>query len=476
MRDVLDAAGYDDRGILEVVGGDELGSLGARRVAPLLRRTSGGSPLETLARLFVLGVAAEGPAVRRAVAPMTPARWVDLGLLEVDGEGYRAAVSLRAYQGLVVASDFVRRDPARGLAPDHVMGISQSSLSLAALTVRHRVDAALDLGAGGGLQALLAAAHTERVVAVDASPRAVGLAGANVALNRVDNIECREGDMFEPVAADRFELIVSNPPFIISPDPTHRFLTTPLPGDSLCERLARAAPAHLADGGWCQFLCNWIVPDDLAWEDRLAGWFEDAVCDVWVMRRATTPADEYACEWIETATDDVAEFERHFDDWMRYYTDLGVQGVGFGLISMRRRQGGNWFRTDDAPDLIGVNAGDDVVRLFGLTDFLATHDDDDLLASRFRLPSEVHLVQESTRGQDGWQVESSLLRRDGGLAYAGTIDPAGAAVLARCDGTRPLAELLDELADEVGVDRADSVGGWLATVRRLVEAGLIEPS
>jgi hypothetical protein len=282
--------------------------------------------------------------------------------------------------------------------------------------------------------------------------------------------------MFEPAADEPFDLIVSNPPFIISPDSTHQFLSTPLPGDALCESLARAAPAHLSDGGWCQFLCNWIVAGGQAWEERLAGWFDGAGCDVWVMRRSTSAVDEYACEWIETATDEPSEFSARFGEWMSYFTDLGVEAVGFGLVTMRRRHGDNWFRTDDAPDVIGIAAGDDVVRLFALTDVLATHDDDDLLAVRLRLPAEVHLVQESTRARDRWEVESSLLRRDGGLAYAGTIDPIGSALLARCDGARPLGVLLDDLATEVGVDRAEAIAGWLATVRRLVEAGLLQPA
>jgi SAM-dependent methyltransferase len=476
VRDVLDAVAYNDAGILGILGGNELGSLGERRTAPLLRRTAGGSPLETLVRLFIVGVEEGRNEVARAVAPMDPARWVALGLLEARGEGYSAAVSLRAYQGLVVASDFARRDPGRALAADHVMGISQSSLSLAALTVREHVQTALDVGTGGGFQALLAARHSGRVVAADANPRAIRLARMNVALNRLDNVECRAGDLIEPAAGEQFGLIVSNPPFIVSPDATHQFLSTPLPGDTLCERLARAAPAHLTDGGWCQFLCNWIVPEEQSSEERLAGWFDGSGCDVWVMHRSTLPADEYACEWIETGSDDPAEFAQRFEEWMDDYAELGVAGVGFGLVTMRRRAGDNWFRTDDAPDVIGVEAGGDVARLFALTDFLDTHDDAGLLASRLRLPAETHLVQESSPGADDWQVTSSLLRRDGGLAYAGTIDPAGAALLSRCDGSRPLAALLDSLADEIGVERAEAVPGWLATVRHLVQAGLIEPA
>jgi predicted RNA methylase len=476
VRDVLDGAGFDDEGILGALGGNELGGLGTRRNPPLLRRTAGGSPLETLVRLFVLGVEVDGDEVRRAITPTDPDGWVGLGLLERRSGGYRAVVSLRAFQGLVVASDFARRDPRRGLAPDHVMGISHSSLSLAALTVRERVPAALDIGAGGGFQALLAARHAERVLAVDANPRAVRLCRMNTALNHVGHVECRAGDLLEPAGDEQFGLIVSNPPFIVSPGATHQFLSTALPGDALCERLARTAPVHLVEGGWCQFLCNWIVPEGGAWEQRLSGWVDGSDCDVWVMRQSTLPVDEYACEWIETDSDDPADFAARFDEWLAHYAELGAEAIGFGLITMRRRSGDNWFRADDAPDVIAIEAGGDVVRLFAITDFLDSRTDADLLACPLRLPTETHLVQDSMPSADGWEVESSLLRRDGGLAYAGTVDPAGATLLARCDGIRPLGSLFDELAAELGLERDDKVAGWLVTVRRLLESGLLEPA
>jgi hypothetical protein len=62
------------------------------------------------------------------------------------------------------------------------------------------------------------------------------------------------------------------------------------------------------------------------------------------------------------------------------------------------------------------------------------------------------------------------------LSYAGTVDPAGATLLARLDGTRPLGGLLDELAAELGLQRADEIDGWLAITRRLLESGLLEPA
>src|SRR5450631_3402866 len=77
VRDVMRDAGYTDAGVVAVVG-EGLGRLGARKIPPFLRRTSGGSRIETLIRLFIAGVAVTPDAAAAAVAPMTVGGWIDL--------------------------------------------------------------------------------------------------------------------------------------------------------------------------------------------------------------------------------------------------------------------------------------------------------------------------------------------------------------------------------------------------------------
>ena len=101
---------------------------------------------------------------------------------------------------------------------DHVLGISSASTSLAQLTIREPVGRALDLGTGCGVQALHLAGHSGAVVATDVNQRALRLTRFNVALNDVRTpVDVRDGSFFEPVAGERFDLIATNPPFVISP-------------------------------------------------------------------------------------------------------------------------------------------------------------------------------------------------------------------------------------------------------------------
>ena len=109
------------------------------------------------------------------------------------------------------------------------------------------MEAALDLGTGCGIQALLAAKHSARVVATDVNERALAFAAFNAALNGIDVVEFRQGDLFEPVAGERFGLLVANPPYVISPDATYTYRDSGVPRDELCRRIVE--PSRAPRGG-----------------------------------------------------------------------------------------------------------------------------------------------------------------------------------------------------------------------------------
>jgi release factor glutamine methyltransferase len=73
----------------------------------------------------------------------------------------------------------------------------------------------LDMGTGSGVCALFAARHAHRVVAVDINPAAARCAQINALMNQLQHrVEVRHGDLFAPVAGERFDLVLFNPPFV----------------------------------------------------------------------------------------------------------------------------------------------------------------------------------------------------------------------------------------------------------------------
>jgi release factor glutamine methyltransferase len=106
----------------------------------------------------------------------------------------------------------------------------------------------LDMGTGSGVCAVIAARRARRVVAVDINPEAVRCAGINALLNHLEHkIDVRHGDLFEPVHAERFDMILFNPPFLLGTprdDRDRAWRST-----DVAERFASGLGAHLKPGG-----------------------------------------------------------------------------------------------------------------------------------------------------------------------------------------------------------------------------------
>jgi release factor glutamine methyltransferase len=112
----------------------------------------------------------------------------------------------------------------------------------------------LDVCTGNGLLAITAARAGAGATAIDLSRRAVLCAALNARLNGV-RIRALRGDLFAPVRGERFDAIVSNPPYLPADDaelPTRgprRAWDAGRDGRAILDRLCGQAPAHLAPGG-----------------------------------------------------------------------------------------------------------------------------------------------------------------------------------------------------------------------------------
>ena len=284
----------------------------------------------------------------------------------------RPLVALEVAEGLILARD--RPDPVTfAVQPDHVLGVSPPALLLARLTVRRAAGRVLDLGCGGGVQALLAARHAESVVGVDLNPRALAFARFNARLNGVRNVEWREGDLFAPVAGERFDLVVSNPPYVVSPESWLLFRDGGGAGDGICARIVAGLGSHLAEGGFATVLANWALREGEHWSDPPRRWVEGTGCDAWILRSETQDALTYAAVW--TRGPEAAGYADALERWTAHYEALGIRSLVMGALVLRRRTAGpSWVRADELPAppdrdssaaLLRVFAGEDRLRALG---------------------------------------------------------------------------------------------------------------
>ncbi|GLX53807.1 transferase [Streptomyces hygroscopicus subsp. hygroscopicus] len=484
LRDALLAASFTADGLLELLGAPAYAALARSETVPALRATRGDTPLETLVRLFLL----QQPVAHARVAAVLPVEEaVEAGwLMRVGGDELAATVDVRPYGGPGGEDWFIVSDlgcavgGAGGIgqqAEGVVLGVGGASTTLAGITVRTPVAAALDLGTGSGIQALHASRHATRVTATDLNPRALHITALTLALSGAPAAELREGSLFEPVRDDeKFDLIVSNPPFVISPGARLTYRDGGMGGDDLCRSLVQQAGERLNEGGFAQFLANWQHVAGEDWQDRLRSWVPRG-CDAWIVQREVQDVTQYAELWLRDAGDhrgDPADYQARYDAWLDEFEARKVKAVGFGWITLRRTGAAEPSITlEEWPHPVEQPLGDTIRAHFERLDYLREHDDAALLAHHFRLVGEV--VQEQVGLPGAEDPEHVVLRQHRGMRRATKVDTVGAGFAGVCDGTLSAGRILDAIAQLMGEDSVRLRAQTPAQIRLLVEQGFLEP-
>ncbi|QCX28770.1 DUF7059 domain-containing protein [Nocardioides jishulii] len=482
LRDALGAASFTYDSVADVLGVRAHEALGRNETTPGERATRGGSPLETLTRLFTL----QRPVTRdhaEAALPGLLSRLAGAGVVEVSGDEVRARLDVRPY-----ATDDAGEEAGAGdrwilsdLTPgmdgrpnqvdgDYVLGISPASTSLAQLTMRTPVGRSLDLGTGCGVQALHLAAHSDAVVATDVNARALAITRFNMALNGIDNVDVRDGSFFEPVAGEKFDLIATNPPFVISPATGERLVyrDSGLPGDQVVEHVVRRGVEHLTDGGWLQVLANWVVAEGTDWDDRLASWLPEETSAFVVQREVLDPA-AYVELWLKDAgLHGGPDYLARYDAWLGWMEAQGIAGVGFGWINVRR--GGT------ARELVEWPYDVEQPIAPAIEEWEATHDAlagvHDLAEERLVLRRD---VRQETQGSPGAEdPETIVLRQQRGMRRARQVDTLEAALVGACDGDLTVGQILDAVASLLDSDPVAVRAQVLPSVREMVAEGFLD--
>ncbi|WP_077796150.1 class I SAM-dependent methyltransferase [Streptomyces sp. JHA26] len=501
LRDALLGASFTADGLLELLGAPAYAALSRGEVVPALRVTRGDTPLELLVRLFLL----QQPVPHARAADVLPVEaCLESGwLVSVDGE-LAATVDVRPYGGPDGEDWFIVSDlgcavggaggvrvgaPARGddgrregdagsRAESVVLGVGGASTTLAGLTVRTPVSAALDLGTGSGIQALHAARHATRVTATDVNPRALRITALTLALSGAPAADLREGSLYEPVRDDEtYDLIVSNPPFVISPGARLTYRDGGMGGDELCRTLVQRTGERLSEGGFAHFLANWQHVEGEDWTDRLRSWVPRG-CDAWIVQREVQDVTQYAELWLRDAGDhrgDETEYQARYDAWLDEFEARKVRAVGFGWITLRRTAAAEpSITTEEWPHPVEQPLGETVRAHFARLDYLREHDDAALLESCFTLAAEV--VQEQVGLPGAEDPEHVVLRQNRGMRRATRVDTVGAGFAGVCDGTMSAGRILDAIAQLVGEDPVALRDRTPAQIRLLVEQGFLEPA
>lgn len=479
LRGVLTDAGYNESLLDQMVRSSSVQD-GNMDVGIALRITEDPTPANTLFRLLFLGRPVSMAEAETAFSPQGLKRVAATGLVKPTKSGLRSQAMLTTFYGHWVLGDFSKSLLPRKLRADHVVGPNPSTRELAAMTVRRKIDRALDLCCGSGAHAFTLAGQAGQVVGADISDRALNFAEFARVLNGFENIDLRLGGLYEPVEGEAFDLIVANPPFVISPQSQYTYRDSGMGSDSISQRVIRGAPGCLRDGGYAVVLFNWHHKSEDDWTERLAEWLKDSDCHTWVVRFSNHDPVAYAANWIRQTEDmQPHRYRQMLDQWVGYYAQHGIGRISGGAVFMKKSSGTqSWTRFETVTGRSSQGGcGEHIERVIAAEELLQDLGDDDrLLDMTFSMDSNHSLEQSLTLEGDRWVVQSQTIKRTAGFSHSAGIDAHIANLVARCDGQRPLRQAIADLAGRVGQPFDQVKQDCINAVKTLLRYGLLYPT
>ncbi|MDO5645117.1 MAG: class I SAM-dependent methyltransferase [Dermabacter sp.] len=502
LREDLAEAEFTADAVAAILGEEASAALDDELALPAIRALTAAhedeaQPLAALVLAFMLGQEVSPEALGRAVPRVGIEGLVALGLVRstgADGDRVRATVDLRPYESTDdegsfrwwIASDQGQAATGAALHPDHVLGIGGATSTLIAITPRTRVDSALDLGCGCGIQALHAARHASRVVATDVSERALAFTRFNAALNAPTlpagaRIETRLGSMLEPVQTERFDLIVSNPPFVITPRvagaETWTYRDGGAVGDDLVGALIGGVHEHLSEGGLAVMLANWEVTGE-EWPAHVDRWLATSPASAIVIERMSESPARYASTWLRDGGVEPLDprWEPMMGAWLDDFSSRGVNAIGFGHVLIQQPSAPtSHFRVREHIETTGAGPlGPRYAEMLSVLARLAHTSDEDLRRSRLARADDVverrHFVPGS---EDPMHID---VVQGGGFGRTLPVSTHTAAILGVLDGQYPLQILLEayaSLLEAAGQGWEEAEADVLASLRTLLTWGFV---
>jgi methylase of polypeptide subunit release factors len=465
----LREAGYSEAGVHELLGDDAYS--GDEEDAPAEERRLPESRLATAIRIFFLQRTVSTDDAVRALGRRGVEALEATGMAVVGDEVIPRVRILPIGRLLVAADGYAQGDdPA-----DYVAVYTPTSRLLDSLTPRPPIQRALDVGTGSGVHALLAAAHAEHVVATDVNERALAYTQLNAALNRLTNVECRTGSLFEPVAGESFDLITCNAPYVVSPERRWVYRDSGHEADGVSALVVREAAAHLTEGGFATLLVSWLAEDEDEADGRAVDWAEQTGCDSWILSVWDDDPLGHATSW--NAHLEGEAFLRALDEWTAYFERLGVRWISEGAVLLHKRPGGGEARVDSV-DADDVEVADDQIRrAFAMRARLAELDGrDELLEQRPSLEMAFWMEQELEPDEGRATIVESRIQLSEGTSSVVDVDPDVLDVVASLDGRTSLREVIARVGDDQGLSGNELTRlerAAVRTTRELLELGVL---
>lgn len=472
VHDALLAAGYTVPAVCARVGRDSIYEAWGRAIpddAPL------DDALDALIWLFL-----DSRRIPTAIAKsrLGPSLWEALCRLDlvrsVDADACGARALLVPSESLLIASDLpgFEFDPM----PDDAVypAITKNTRAFVASLPRTPCGRFLEVCAGSGIAALLAAPNAGHAWSADLTERATQYARFNAQLNGFDNFSAVAGDLYGPVAGSTFDRIAAHPPYVPTADISMIYRDGGADGEQITRRVIKELPPYLAAGGVCYCTCVATDRAGAPLEARIREWLGPAgnALDVMVAVMRSSVPEERIGELVSEGLVDQAEAERKVAPLMA----MGIERQVYVSMAFRRYEGDRRPITSRRP--LGKRVSP------GMLGRMVRWESE--LADRSQLPAvmamRLKLTPDTTRQtmerlvNGAWEPATRHLTRERPFMVRAEYDPAVSALLSRVDtaGGHTVREHWESMRQDGVLPATVDESTFVTVVRSLAASGIVD--
>lgn len=300
-----------------------------------------------LFHLFFLGMEVKLDNIKKIFYKHEIDNLLKINIFEkVNSTSLQSCVQILPYKNYYFACDFILnlndQKYRRQRNIELVYPVRLDSITLSEVSIKKPVNSILDLGCGSGFISIIASKHSKKVVGIDINPRAVNFSIFNSILNNISNCRFICGDLYTPIKREKYDLILSNPPYEIVIKKTNLFQDGGDDGHKILKRIIQNAPPHLTNNGFCQVITKISEFHNASKEQTFKKWLKGKNIHILFLLLYKMSINQSAysiCTDLFTYKDErigYKIFSENIKKILQHFTKIHFSNISFGIITLTK--------------------------------------------------------------------------------------------------------------------------------------------
>jgi carbamoyltransferase len=474
VYDKFKEIGYTEESILDRFNTGYIGYMKRHDIPKYLATTmKENNNLDRLIKLFILNMSLSASEAEETFGNDIMNIMFNAGLLNREESGdIISPVGVFPCRGCFIATD---RFYGEICTPKHVYPLMSDSYNLAKSLIDEPVEKTLDLCTGSGVQAIVASRFSKKVIGVDINPRAINFARFNALLNQAENVEFRKGNLYEAVKGEKFDRILSNPPFVPSPEKRLYYRDGGQSGEEIFIKIIAGLKNHLNEGGMCQFI-TLLVFTGGDYNQKVASWIPEKKFHIFSIHSPHFEVEDYIIQQVGgIAHQSFEKYCEYIKVWLDSYREAGIERVAEGLVNLRHTQSEPESEIKTMKYIIGNGCEKHIKAWFKIVEEQKSGDLADILMDNtISISPDIEYLAEKKRPDGETEYEVTFLKRS---PYNKAPLSKDEKILVDLLFDKPLkgSELMNALSEKAEKLSDDQLHErFVSLVTRLIKDGILE--